>query len=156
MSAGTTRKVKDALVQILSGLQLDNDAAFTKVIDNTHDEYQGYPIARILPDSSRSSVEDSTSWLHQDSYSIIVTWPLTDPSNIESDMYNDSYDIADLVRNSLEHDDHASLLNQLDPSLTWQFATVPNTTWRVATSKSGGAVLAITLSVQVTYSQSAL
>ncbi|HET6924999.1 MAG TPA: hypothetical protein VFH39_04175 [Candidatus Saccharimonadales bacterium] len=157
---GTSRKVKDCLVNILTNLTYDAGSGaeplFVKVLDNTHDEFEGYPIARVLPDRAASSVQDSISWLHEDSFAIIVTWPLTDPSNVESDLYNAAYDCADLVRDTLEHDDHAATLNSIDPTLSWNFATVPSTSWRVATSKQGGAILALSLNVTISYSQTAI
>lgn len=153
---GLNRRIKDAIVTMLTGLEYDAgngpDKAFQNVIDNTHDDFDAQPIARVLPDGFTSSTAQSYQTDHKVSFSVIVTWALQDPRDVESDLYNAMYDITDLVADLIESGDYQGALSGIDPTIQSWMMNFNKANWKVATGKVG-AVLLCEMNISVTYSQ---
>lgn len=149
---GMNRKIKDALVTILTGLTYGGEPAFVSVLDNTHSEFAGSPVARVLPDGYRSVTGSNYQKDHMVSFSVIISWPIEDPSNIEADLYNAMYDLTDVVVNALELGDHAGRLSAIDPTIQDWKLDVTRANWRLAAGKTG-ALLLDEIIVEITYSQ---
>jgi hypothetical protein len=149
---GLNRRIKDALVSILSGLTYGGEPAFVSVLDNTHAEFSGSPVARVLPDGYKSVTGSNYQKDHTVSFSIIISWPLEDPSDVEADLYNAMYDLTDVVVNALELGDHAGQLTTVDPTIQDWKMDVTKAAWRLAAGKTG-ALLLDEIIVEVTYSQ---
>lgn len=152
---GNSRKIKDGLKALLETLMYNGEAAFVKVTDNTTDRFEGSPNALILPSNLVSTTADSESFDHAVSFTVIVTWPLTDPQLIESTLFNTAMDYVDLITDAVQHADRTDFLTTNDPTFTWNFADVTQANWDAVKGKSGGAMLAVYITVTVTYSKNA-
>ncbi|MEA9986253.1 hypothetical protein [Subtercola sp. RTI3] len=153
---GLNRRIKDALVTILSSLQYDAGSgaedAFVDVVDNTRDAFEGSPIARVLPDGFASTPGSNSQNDHTPKFDVIVSWPLEDPSDVESALYDQLYDITDLIVNKVEHDDWVDELTQIDPNIQNWIMDIGKVSWRIASGKSG-ALLLLEIVIGITYSQ---
>lgn len=153
---GLNRRIKDALVTILSGMTYDAGAgaepAFANVVDNTHNDFEGSPIARVLPSDYTSVTGSNVQRDHTVTYSVILSWALEDPRDIEANLYNQMYDLTDLIVNTLQSDDYSGELTSLDPKIQDWMMNVNQATWRIGAGKTG-ALLLCEIKVAVTYSQ---
>ena len=152
VTPGMNRNIKDALVTILGSLTYGGEPAFTAVLDNTRDETDGQPIARVLPAGFKSATATNVTRDHTVSYSIILTWSLQDPSDIESNLYDALYDYTALIVNALESDDYTGELTKINSSITDWLMNVPDVKWRLAVGKNG-ALLCCEVTVDISYSQ---
>ena len=156
---GQSRRIKDTLVTIISGITYDSgggaEPAFVSVQDSTKDAFSGYPAVRILPNQLSSQTGTNTERDHTVSYALILHLPLEDANNVESATYNQMYDLTDLITDTLQHSDFIRQLETLDPNIQlFKNLEVKNTSWRVASGKTGGMLFA-NISVDITYSKSA-
>jgi hypothetical protein len=153
---GNSRKIKDGLVQILQGITYDTGAgaepAFVQVLDNTKDEFEGYPSLRVLPNNISSASADNADKNHTVSFAIIMHFPLSSPTDIESTTYNRMYDLTDLIIDTLEHDDYIGQLSKIDPSFVNWIMDIKQGSWRVATGKTG-ALLLCSINAEISYSK---
>lgn len=153
---GMNRKLKDALITIISAITYDTgsgaEPAFTAVLDNTKDEFKGYPAVRVLPDNLASVTGSNVQKDHTVAMAAIVHWPLQDPTNIESDLYNHMYDITDLLVDTIEHADNSGQLAQIDPTITNWKMDVKRANWTVASGKAG-AFLLLNVAIEFCYSK---
>jgi hypothetical protein len=149
---GMNRMIKDALVTILTGLTYGGETAFANVTDNTHNDFEGSPIARVLPGGYQSVTGSNVQRDHTVSYSIILSWPLENPSDVEADLYNQMYDLTDLIVDTLQHDDYIQKLSTINPLITNWLLDANRATWRIAAGKIG-ALLLCEINVMVSYSK---
>lgn len=153
---GMNRRLKDALVTILSAVQYDAgggpENAFAQVIDNTHDEFEQSPTLRILPNRLASITGSDTQKDHTVSLSAIMDFPLQDPANIESTTYNQMYDLVDLVVDTIEHADYIGQLSEIDPLIKNWKMDVTQATLSLAGTKEGAALLC-NINIELTYSK---
>ncbi len=149
---GMSRRIKDALVTLLSGLQYGGEPAFIQVLDNTKDEFKGYPSIRVLPSTLSSTDGDSASRDHTVEYAAIMHFQLQSQTDVESDVYDQMYDRTDLIVNTLEHGDQENELNEIDSGIQDWIMSVPSANWYVGQSKAG-ALLLCNVIIRVTYSQ---
>lgn len=152
---GNTRKIRDGIVTILNSISYNNEPAFKSVTNNTADQFDGYPVARVLPNKMANTTADSESYDHAPSFTVIITWPLADPNVIEEDLFNAAMDYVDLVVDTVEHADRIDALVQNDGTLPWNFMDVTQAVWDSVRGKTGGALLAVFITVEVTYSKNA-
>lgn len=150
------RRIKDGIVGVLQGITYDTgsgpEPAFVSVLDNTKDEFQGYPSVRVLPNDFNSEPGEMSQRDHTPSFTLILHLPLESASEIESATYDQMYDLTDLIVDALEHADYEGTLN--GESLThntWRLV-VPQVSWFVATGKAG-ALLLCNIDVEVSYSK---
>lgn len=149
---GMSRRIKDALVAILSGLEYQGETAFVSVLDNTRGEFDGYPSLRVLPGELSSESSDSADMDHTVEYAAIMHFKLQTTDEIESETYDRMYDYTDLIMNTLEQADTRRTLSEIDPDIQSWMLSVPNARWFVGQSASG-ALLLCNVVVQVSYSQ---
>jgi hypothetical protein len=158
---GNSRKIKDGLIQILQGITYGDpdpltgvlQPAFVQVMDNTKDEFEGYPSVRVLPNVLTSATADNIDVDHTVSFAVIMHFPLSSPTNVESATYNQMYDLTDLIIDTTEHADYIGKLSTIDPTFTNWIMSVKQATWRVASGKTG-AMLLCNVNVEVSYSKS--
>src|SRR5947209_1024044 len=102
---GKSRQIKDALITVLSGIQLDAgsgpEPAFLSVLDTATGEFDGYPSIRVLPgqvDTTKSSVSQNDRAV---AFIARVHLPLEagavddDPATREHEAINKMYDLTD-------------------------------------------------------------
>lgn len=154
---GMSRKLKDAVVTILAGIQYDAgsgvESAFVDVLDSTKDAFNGYPAVRVLPNNLGSQTGTNTERDHTVSLAIILHLELEDPNNVESAIYDQMYDLTDLIVDTLQSADFSRQLETIDPTITSFFKLeVNNSDWRVASGKTGGMLFA-NITCDITYSK---
>lgn len=153
---GRSRRIKDALVQILHGITYDTGAgaepAFAQVADNTHDEFTSYPAVRVLPNVLVSTTAAFAQKDHAVTFAVITSLPLNNPDDIESATYNHMYDLADLITDTLEAADYDDLLTDIDPQVSNVVMEVNQGRWYVAEGGTGSLLLC-NIEVQVTYAK---
>lgn len=153
VTPGTTRKIKDALVAMLQAVQYGGENAFTSVLDNTHDEFTGFPAALVLPDKVTSVPEALGGVMQHVARFVVVTHiPVASVSSVEQTQYNTIYDLNDLVMNAVESGYLNDFISQQIPGFASYNMECTEGAIRVAKSKVGPILLA-TLNVEVTYSQ---
>lgn len=154
--SGYSKRIKNALMTILQGITYDAgsgpEPAFVQVLDNTHDEFEGYPSIRILPNKLPSKSAAVGDFDHTVSYALLTTFPLESTLDIESSTYDQLYDLTDLVVNTLEHADYTGQLSAIDPTIQDWMMNVPLSRWHVGQGKTG-ALLIGEITVEVSYHQ---
>lgn len=152
------RHIKDALVTVLQGIKYDplgngnNEAAFVSVLDNTKDDFEGYPAVTVLPNNLGSVTGSSSQKDHTVAFAVFMHLPIEDPSNVESALYNQMYDLTDLIVNTVEHNDYIGTLSQIDSTIQNWIMEVKKARWYVGKGKSG-ALLIVNVDVEITYSK---
>ena len=149
---GMSRRIKDALVQIVSAIEYEGEPAFVQVIDNTKDQFEGYPSAVILPSQIGITDADNVDKDHVVTFTAIMHWPLSDRTVVEQDVFNQMYDLTDLVLHTLEHSDYTGELSQIDPAIQSWMLNTTQARWYTGSSKSGPLLLCA-FNVEVSYSQ---
>lgn len=153
---GMNRRIKDALVTILSGITYDAgggaEPAFVSVLDNTKDEFEGYPAIRVLPNNLSSVVVENTQNDHTVSFAVIMHFPLNSPGEVESSIYNRMYDLTDLIVDTAEHADYLGTLSSIDPQIQNWIMVVKQGRWYIANGKAGSLLLC-NLDIEITYSK---
>jgi len=153
---GMNRRIKDALITILSGITYDTgsgaEPAFVSVLDNTKDEFEGYPAIRILPNNLSSVIVTNTQNDHTVSFAVIMHFPLNSPDEVESSIYNRMYDLTDLIIDTTEHSDYIGQLSTIDANIQNWLMTVKQGRWYIANGKAGSLLLC-NLDIQVSYSK---
>lgn len=155
---GMTRRIKDAVVTILGGIKYDptgagtNEPAFVSVLDNTKDDFEGYPAVRVLPNRLASATATNMERDHTPSLAIIVHWPLEDPANVESALFNQMYDITDLIVDAIEHGDYIGELSTLDAAIPSWMMNVRDARWTTGKGKAG-ALLLLSINIDISYSK---
>src|SRR3712207_5800168 len=98
---GVTKRIKNAVVTVLSGITLDtgtgSEPAFAQVLDNTVGEFDGYPSVRVLPGDLDNQ---NGAWSVQDrgtAFIVRVHEQLEDTPEAESATYDRMYDLTDLI-----------------------------------------------------------
>lgn len=151
-----SRRIKDAVIVMLQGIQYDTgsgpEPAFVNVLDNTKDDFEGYPSVRVLPNNLASVTGDNVDKDHTVAFAVLMHFPLEDPNNIESNIYNQMYDLTDLIVNTIEHSDYIGKLSQIDPSIQSWMMEMKSARWYVATGKVGG-MLIVNVALEISYSK---
>lgn len=153
VTAGITRQIKDALVVALQAVEYGGEPAFVSVLDNTHDEFSGFPAALVLPDKITSVPEGLGRVMqHTANYQIVTHVPVASPSDVEQTQYDTMYDLADLVQGAVESGFFNNILSQQISGFASYDMQCKQGIIRPVQSKIGPILLA-TLNVEVTYSQ---
>lgn len=150
-SALKPRRIKDALVTLLTGLQYGGEDAFQLVTSDPSKEPDQEPWALVFP-NEMLSVKGATG--QQDrtvSFDILMSLNLEDNARTQSETYDYMYDLTDLVLSGLESSDFHDSLNAIDSSLGTWILDVPRAQFSPAESKNGLILLCI-VNVGLTYS----
>ncbi|RAN78016.1 hypothetical protein B5P43_18465 [Bacillus sp. SRB_336] len=150
------RRIKDALITILSGITYDTglgeEPAFVSVLDNTKDEFEGYPAIRILPNNLSSVIDTNAQNNHTVSFAVIMHFPLNSPDEVESSIYDRMYDLTDLIVDTAEHADYIDELSTIDSAIQNWLMVVKQGRWYIANGKAGSLLLC-NLDIEVSYSK---
>lgn len=150
---GYTRQIKDALVAMLEAVQYGGEPAFVSVLDNTHDEFSGFPAALVIPDKIQSSPEALGGVMtHVASYEVVTHIPVASASTVEQIQYNTIMDLSDLVQGAVESGFYRDFISSQIPEFASYNMECKQGIIRAVNSKIGPILLA-TLNIEVTYSQ---
>src|SRR3712207_6284441 len=139
---GQSRRIKDALKQILSEVTYDtgsgSEPAFQDVKGSTQGEFDGYPSARVLP----GDVEDEKGAMGQNDHgpSYIVRLYVNREADSDLDeeaLIDQMYDLTDLVIDELDRADYNDALKNKDPEIRDYIMTSSEGAWSVFESSAG-------------------
>lgn len=153
---GQSRKIKDALVTILSGIEYEKTAgnledAFVSVKGYAFGEFDGFPAVRILP----GQVDKERGSMSQDDRSVAFVVRVhveREQDTSEEHDINHVYDLTDLIMNRLDGADFHNTLEQVDPTIGTYMLECQRGEWSEVTS-SVGALLMCDVDVSVSYSK---
>lgn len=102
MAASRSRTIRDSLVTLFEGMQLDGEPAFQQVKTHSKGKYEGFPFAVIIPDDV-----DNQPWSmgeHERSmqFSAIVGIEVKDDGSDIDQML----DLSDVIIDSIDKADH--------------------------------------------------
>lgn len=148
------KAIKNALVQLVTGLEYDGEPAFTHVTDSTAKDFDSYPVARVLPSPDLISNEIGTMSQNDRTvrFNVVVHESLEDPEKIQADVIDHMTDLADLLLDRFDIGDYTDQLKDIDPTLGTYLMSVPTVTLDPVSSK-GGALLMLVMTVEVKYSK---
>lgn len=149
---GMSRRIRDAVIEILKTIEYKGEPAFVSVLDNTKDSFNGYPALRVLPDNLATVTSQTAEKDHTVSFAAIMHFPLESPTDIESKTYNSMLDLTDLIVDVLEKADHRDEISEIDPTVVNWRMDVTQAPWSVATGKAGSLLLC-EIGIAVTYSK---
>lgn len=154
--SGKSKRIKNALMAILTAIQYDagggTEAAFTSVIDSTKDEFDGYPVLRVLPghiDDTKGAVGQND---RQVNFMLLGHLPLEDVSTVPAASFDKMYDLTDLIIDTLDEGDFTDALNNEDGTLGTWLMNVSRGDWTTVNTKAG-AQLTWNIDVTVSYSK---
>lgn len=154
--SGVSKRFKDALVGILSAIDYDGgngaEPAFVSVVDNTKDEYDAYPVLRVLP----GHIDDQKGATGQNdrtvNFMLIGHLPLEDVATVPSVTFDQMYNLTDLIIDQLDNADFDNQLQTIDPSIPTFLLNVTRGDWTTEPTKAG-AQLTWNIDVEVSYSK---
>lgn len=145
-------KIKNALVELLSGLELDGEPAFVGVADNTSQDFDGTPILRVLPDFIENIKGAMSMNDRSVNYQAVIHIGLEDPAAIPSEKVDQIYTLTDLVLDALDEGDYGNALQDIDPTLSTYIMKAERADWDVVGS-GAGALLMMVVNISVSYSK---
>jgi hypothetical protein len=149
---GKSKRIKNALVSVLTAITYNDESAFTQVLDNSRNVFDSYPNVQVLPGDVSNEKTTTGQTDRTPAYIIRIRIPLEDANQTQSTAYDHMYDLTDLVLDELDTSDHDSTLNDIDPTLGVYMMDATRGDWMVVPS-SGGDTLLCDVNVQVTYSK---
>ena len=143
-----SKSIKNALVTLLSGLQLAGETAFTEVKGYSAGEFDGYPSARVLPGDQ--TTEKAAIGQNDRTVSLIVrTHVMATDDGTDIDYL---YDLTDLIIDSLDAADFDNELNIIDPTIQTHMLDATRGDWSMD-DFGAGPVLLCDVNVDVKYSK---
>jgi hypothetical protein len=153
---GTAKRVKNALVILLQGITYDtgsgSEAAFTQVLDNTHNEFHADQTAQVLPGDV---TDDQPTVAQADrvlSYIIRIRLALEDTPETESNTYDRMYDLTDLVLDTCDLSDRTGSLRDAIGAIGITLMQASRGDW-VVLETNAGATLICDINIGITYSK---
>lgn len=142
--------VKNAVVELLSGIQYKGEDAFASVSDSTADDFEKFPIVRVLPatmENEKGSFAQMDRNLH---LQVVVFLQLEDLTKIQSDTIDHLLDLTDLLIDALDEGDDGNALEEIAPDLGTYVMKATGATWEPVDS-AAGAMLMLVIPVEVAY-----
>lgn len=140
-----SKDIKNALVSLLSDVELGGEPAFTAVKGNDAGEFDGYPSVRVLP-GDQTTEKASTQQNDRTVSFIIRTHVPEDGDGSEVDLM---YDLTDLIIDTL---DSADASNVLAAQIGTYILNATRGDWFV-TDSNAGSILMCDINVDVSYSK---
>lgn len=144
---GLSKSIKNALVEVLDGIEYQDEPAFTDVIGHTQGEFDSYPLVRVLPGDQTS--ERSTQSQNDRTIRYIVR------THVELNggtAFDYMYDLTDLIIDTINEADFADQLSTIDPTIPTFMMQADRGDW-FDTDTQAGVVLVCDVNVEVTYSK---
>jgi hypothetical protein len=136
--------IRNQIMTIIQGVQLDGEPAFTEVIGHPRGQFDSEPAVRVLPSDQTS--EDTTFGQSDRTVSFIVRTHLK--STDAGEEFDRMYELTDLLIDRLDKADYA---NELSGFNVFQMETTRGT-WFEEDSQAG-PILSCDLNVAVKYSK---
>jgi hypothetical protein len=147
---GKSVAIKNAVVELLTGLQYKGEPAFAHVTDSTADDFKAYPIVRVLPQFVDND-KDSFSQMNRGvNLQVVVFLKLEDSTRIQGQTIDQMLDLTDILLDTLDEGDDTNALETIDPSLNTYIMKATRADWDPVDSK-GGAMLMLVIAVEVSY-----
>lgn len=134
---GKARRIKDALVTLMQAVQLNDEPAFTQVLDSAKGEFDSYPSVRVLPadqDTDKSAVGQNERTV---AYYVRVHLPLESTQITEAQTIDYIYDLTELILDCLDEGDFAGSIAQIDPLIGTHILNATRGAWGFAQSPAG-------------------
>ncbi|MBB0998322.1 hypothetical protein G6024_14710 [Dietzia maris] len=147
-----SKQIKNALVTLLSGLEIDGEAAFYAVTDDTSKDFDGSPVVRVLPDFIENTKGAMSQNDREVNYQIVVHLPLENIEAIQGQQLDQIYTLTDLILDALDEGDFGNRLEEIDPSLGTYIMRATRADWDAVDSK-GGALIMMVINVAVGYTK---
>ncbi|MCF8783196.1 hypothetical protein [Rhodococcus ruber] len=145
MATSKSKDIKDALVTLLTGLQLDGEPAFAQVKGHPRGEFNSYPAARVLPDDQ--STQKGAQGQNDRTVNLLVR--LHVESDKDASEFDKMYILTDLVLDALDSEDYDG--NFVD-TLQAEELNATRGDW-FDTDGPAGPILACDIAVAVSYSR---
>lgn len=146
---GLSRKIKDALKEVLEDVEYKGQPAFVAVKGSPDDEFDGYPSIRVLPGDQAS--ERSTQSQNDQTVRYIVRTHVEYGSDSEA-AFDHMYDLTDLIIDTLNEADFANKLQEIDEDIPTFMMNADRGDWFDSDTQAG-VVLMCDVNVEVTYSK---
>lgn len=149
MGKSKIRSIKDALITLLSTVEVNGEPAFVEVKGHPRGEFDGYPGVRVLP---RRPVENEKGAMSEqdrtNSFIVRVHMPSTD----EGGEFDKMYDLTELIIDTLDQADNDDTLNEIDDTIGTYLLNTTSGDW-FEQNTQGGLVIMADINVEVAYSK---
>lgn len=145
MAQSKSKDIKNAIVTMLTDLQLDGEPAFIQVKGHPRGEFDGYPSARVLP-GDQTTAKGAYGQNERTPAFIIRFHVLATNTGVEFDRM---YELTDLVLDTLDTEDYSG---DFIPTLAAEELNASRGDWYDEDS-AAGPILTCDVSVAVSYSK---
>ena len=152
MSAGMSRRIKDALVLLAQGLQYDGEQAFQQVVDNDRQAFSGWPSLQVLPNDlmlERESTDQSDKTV---GFFYRIWIPLEDTDESQTSAWNQLLDLSDILVDAIADTDSEQSLADGQGLISVMMMDAQRAGWLELPTKSG-ASLVCDVTVTIRYSK---
>lgn len=151
------RGIKDALVTLLSGVQLDAghgaEPAFGLVTDDPSMTFTGNePFVMVYPAPSNDTKAAIGQNDREVAFIVIVVLSMENKQRTQVQTYDYMYDLTELILDCFDEGDFTDALNRTDTTLHTWIMNATRSTFLPAEAKAG-AILLCNIDVAVTYSK---
>lgn len=147
---GKSVAIKNAVVELLTGLQYKGEPAFAHVTDSTAKDFDAYPIVRVLPENMENEKGSFSQMDRAMNLQVVVFLSLEDLTKIQSETIDQMLDLTDILLDTLDEGDEANTLEDIDPTLNTYIMKATRADWDPVDSKAG-ALLMLVIAVEVSY-----
>ncbi len=147
-----SRRIRDALVSRIAGIQLNGESAFETATADPSVAFDKEPYALVFP---APSTDEKSQIGQQDrtvAFAVIILLKMEGTTRTQLETYDYMYDLTELVLDQLDEDDFQDALNQEEDSLGTWILNATRSSFTPAEAK-GGAALLCTIDVEVSYSK---
>lgn len=148
MAASKTKSIKDAMVSILSAIELDDEPAFVAVKDHPRGEFDEWPSVRVLP-ADQPNEKGSMGQNDRTPTFMVRTYV---PATNEGTEFDQMYVLTDLILDALDEADFNNSLNEIDQTIGSYMLNATRASWFDSDSQAG-PILICDINVEVTYSK---
>ncbi|MGB3822428.1 MAG: hypothetical protein WA972_05660 [Rhodococcus qingshengii] len=147
-----TKTIKNALKEVLAGIEYQGEPAFVDVLGSTDGEFSGYPSVRLLPErieNEKAAMSQNDRAVH---FKAIVHLELESADSIEENIIDHMTDLTDLIMDALDEGDYQNTLSGIDPTIGTYIMNATDAAWDVVDSKAGSLLLLV-ISISASYSK---
>lgn len=145
MAGSKARDIKNQLVTLIQGLQLDGEQAFVDVQDNSIGKFDGYPSVQVLPGRQDT---DKAAQNQNDRTVVFEVRTHVEPQEDGSE-FDYMYELSDLLIDSL---DQADADNTFQAAIGTYILNATQGDWDYIETPAG-PVLVFVINVEVSYSK---
>lgn len=145
MAESKGKDIKDAIIALVEGIQLDGEPAFLEVKGHPWGQFDGYPSVRVLP--ADQSTEKGAFGQNDRTVSLSIRTHL--PVSESGSEFDQMYVLTDLIMDAL---DVADFNNTFSGSLGTYVLNASRGAWQEDDTQSG-PVIACDIDVDVSYSK---